>query len=185
MKISAQGYALLNQKLNPHIAVLEGGYSIQGALPYVNSGIALAMAGLDYSKLREPDYNAAALRQDKRITDYIARASDAAVERYFSPTHSSQFRPGTFAVEERNIFYDTDGIQEQRKDSVLICEECAGLLVIETLSSLNRLSLCIEIPVGACDRCRDEGLLKLERGRKQVGYQHIKLINRRDKVYLP
>jgi acetoin utilization deacetylase AcuC-like enzyme len=185
MKISAQGYALLNQKLNPHIAVLEGGYSIQGALPYVNSGIALAMAGLDYSKLREPDYNAAALRQDKRITDYIARASDAAVERYFSPTHSSQFRPGTFAVEERNIFYDTDGIQEQRKDSVLICEECAGLLVIETLSSLNRLSLCIEIPVGSCDRCRDEGLLKLERGRKQVGYQHIKLINRRDKVYLP
>jgi len=25
MKFTAQGYALLNQKLNPHIAVLEGG----------------------------------------------------------------------------------------------------------------------------------------------------------------
>jgi hypothetical protein len=143
------------------------------------------MAGLDYSKLREPDYNASNLRQDRHITDYIVQASDAAVKRYFSPTRSSKFSPGTFVVEERDIFYDTDGIQEHRKDSVMVCEECAGLLVIETSSSANRLSLCIEIPVGACDRCREEGLLKLEHGRKHAAYQHIKLINRRDKVYLP
>ena len=76
MKFTAQGYALLNRKLNPHIAVLEGGYSIQGALPYVNSGIVLAMAGLDFSGLREPDYDAGYLRQDKRVTDYIVRVSD-------------------------------------------------------------------------------------------------------------
>ena len=39
MNFSAQGYARLNDILNPDIAVLEGGYSIQGALPYVNLGI--------------------------------------------------------------------------------------------------------------------------------------------------
>ena len=34
-----------------------GGYSIESALPYVNTGIILAMAGLDYSGVKEPDYN--------------------------------------------------------------------------------------------------------------------------------
>ncbi len=38
MRFSAQGYARLNELLKPDIAVLEGGYSIQGALPYVNPG---------------------------------------------------------------------------------------------------------------------------------------------------
>jgi acetoin utilization deacetylase AcuC-like enzyme len=36
MNFFAQGYAKLTDKLRPHIAVLEGGYSIEGALPYVN-----------------------------------------------------------------------------------------------------------------------------------------------------
>ena len=53
MNFTAQGYAVLNEKLNPYIAVLEGGYSIEGALPYVNLGIILAMAGLDYSNVHE------------------------------------------------------------------------------------------------------------------------------------
>ena len=51
--------------------VLEGGYSIEGALPYVNLGIILAMAGLDFSNVREPDYDEEALQQTKRTTEYI------------------------------------------------------------------------------------------------------------------
>ena len=71
MNFSAQGYALLNEKLNPDIAVLEGGYSIQGALPYVNLGICLAMAGVDYSGVLEPNFDADVLRQsDNVITSY-------------------------------------------------------------------------------------------------------------------
>jgi acetoin utilization deacetylase AcuC-like enzyme len=35
-------------------AVLEGGYSIEGGLPYTNLGIIAAMAGLDLSGIREP-----------------------------------------------------------------------------------------------------------------------------------
>ncbi len=31
-------------KLNPDIAVLEGGYSIRGALPYINAGIVPTIA---------------------------------------------------------------------------------------------------------------------------------------------
>ena len=57
MSFTARGYAKLNEKLAPDLAVLEGGYSIETALPYVNMGIIMAMAGLDYSNLYEPDYN--------------------------------------------------------------------------------------------------------------------------------
>ncbi len=57
MNFSALGYAKLTEMLNADIAVLEGGYSIQGALPYVNLGITLAMAGLDYLYVHEPDYS--------------------------------------------------------------------------------------------------------------------------------
>ena len=71
MHFSAQGYALLNERLAPDIAVLEGGYSIEKALPYVNVGIIMAMAGHDYSHVREPDYDAAALRQSVEITRTI------------------------------------------------------------------------------------------------------------------
>ncbi|OQY58531.1 MAG: hypothetical protein B6245_11440, partial [Desulfobacteraceae bacterium 4572_88] len=57
MNFSAQGYAELTALLKPDIAVLEGGYAIEGALPYVNLGIILAMAGIDYSQVREPGYD--------------------------------------------------------------------------------------------------------------------------------
>ena len=55
MSVTAQGYASLADKLKADIAVLEGGYSVEAALPYVNTGIILAMAGLDYSQVVEPD----------------------------------------------------------------------------------------------------------------------------------
>ncbi|MDO5538076.1 MAG: histone deacetylase, partial [Desulfovibrionaceae bacterium] len=61
--LTAQGYAALNARLNPDIAVLEGGYSIRGALPYVNMGICLALAGLPATDIREPDWGEQATRQ--------------------------------------------------------------------------------------------------------------------------
>ncbi|HMK55242.1 MAG TPA: histone deacetylase [Dissulfurispiraceae bacterium] len=183
MKFTARGYALLNRKLNPNIAVLEGGYSIQGALPYVNCGIALAMAGLDFDNLREPDYDEARLRQAGSVTERIKQVNDKVLERYFKPLRSGQFEPGSFVTREKNIFYDTDMIREHQRESVMACEKCAGLLVIETTSTINDLSVCIEIPIGACDHCRDEGLSILDEARRRGHYSHIKFINRRDKIY--
>ena len=42
MNFTARGYARLTELLAPDIVVLEGGYSIEGALPYINAGILLA-----------------------------------------------------------------------------------------------------------------------------------------------
>ena len=39
MQVTAKGYAELVDLLQADIAVLEGGYSVQEALPYVNTGI--------------------------------------------------------------------------------------------------------------------------------------------------
>src|SRR5210317_1130441 len=76
MNFSAQGYADLTAMLKPDIAVLEGGYSIEGALPYVNVGIILAMAGVDYSKVKEPNYNPESIRQTQSVTDAIAKIGE-------------------------------------------------------------------------------------------------------------
>lgn len=183
MNFSAQGYALLNEKLNPDIAVLEGGYAIQGALPYVNLGIILAMAGVDYSHVHEPDYDRKKIQQDVQVTRYIKKLKDVVLNTYFNTPKEKILAAGNYSARRKEVYYDTDGIQEKQNESVMVCRECSGVLKIESASSLNPLSLGIEIPVNACDRCRDEGLRMLDEARKKDKYATIQVINRRDKEY--
>ncbi|HPP77280.1 histone deacetylase [Methanospirillum sp.] len=64
LALTAHGYAGLMQEIciladsicyGRIIAVLEGGYSVEGGLPYTNLGLIAAMAGLDISNIREPE----------------------------------------------------------------------------------------------------------------------------------
>ncbi|RUM34565.1 MAG: histone deacetylase [Archaeoglobus sp.] len=64
LALTARGYAELmkrTKKLAEELcdgkmfAVLEGGYSVEGALPYTNLAIVAAMAGLDTECIREPE----------------------------------------------------------------------------------------------------------------------------------
>ncbi len=80
MNFCAQGYAKLTEKLQPHIAVLEGGYSIEEALPYVNVGIILALAGIDYSWVQEPYYDPEEIRQSDEVTSAIASSCEHLLE---------------------------------------------------------------------------------------------------------
>ena len=113
MHFSARGYAVLNERLSPNIAVLEGGYSVETALPYVNMGIIMAMAGIDYSNLYEPDY------QERKFTEgQKAGAAGKIVNQLtqiFQARESMQaaFRQkaGPYHQTERHIYYDTDGIR--------------------------------------------------------------------------
>jgi len=68
MNFSASGYANLNARLKPDIAVLEGGYAVENALPYVNVGIIMAMAGMDTSFVKEPNYDRDCHQQTPEIT---------------------------------------------------------------------------------------------------------------------
>ena len=159
MRFSAQGYALLNDRLAPDIAVLEGGYSIEKALPYVNVGIILAMAGLDYSQVREPDYNAASLKQSPEITEYIQKVASQVYGRWEQRGQLSAVYPnkGDKVTRRKRIFYDTDGIMEHQQESVRLCGDCGGLLTIDSRADTGNHIFAVVVPSLACPACRRAG----------------------------
>jgi len=187
MRFSAQGYAKLNERLNPDIAVLEGGYSIEGALPYVNVGIILAMAGLDYSHVREPDYNPEAIRQSGEITRYIKEMSGDVLDLW---KKRRTFKAGIvkgakYARRNRNIYYDTDGIQEQQEETVRICDDCGGFIAIDSMASTGNRVYAVIIPSRSCDLCRLEGEKHFASINKaKMGVHYLVLQDRDRDIYL-
>ncbi|MFA4915588.1 MAG: histone deacetylase [Syntrophales bacterium] len=159
MSFSAQGYALLNDRLSPHIAVLEGGYSIEKALPYVNVGIILAMAGLDYSHVREPDYAPLTIRQSGEISRYIEKE---AAEIYTLWKQRDLMREelignAEYIKRKKPIYYDTDGIREQQEETVSICRDCGGLVTIDSIADTGNSIFAVIIPGQSCSVCRAKG----------------------------
>jgi acetoin utilization deacetylase AcuC-like enzyme len=159
MNFTAQGYAKLNDRLNPDIAVLEGGYSIEGALPYINLGIILAMAGIDYSNVREPDYDAHELKQPEKITNYIKGLSELVYQRWKNKEDLwlNDFKGMEKVERTRRIYYDTDGILEQQTQTFKICKKCSGVNTIRSRSDTGYNVFAITIPRDACSDCIDEG----------------------------
>ncbi|MDI9490505.1 MAG: histone deacetylase [Saccharofermentanales bacterium] len=159
MNFTAQGYAILNERLNPDIAVLEGGYSIESALPYINMGIILAMAGLDYSGIREPDYDPVRLKQEASITEYVKEVCDTVNDRWHRRAELARDEYGDqkLVSRKKNIFYDTDGIMENQTQNFKVCKECSGLNYIDSNSDRGSRIKAITIPRDACSVCQKEG----------------------------
>jgi len=186
MRFSAQGYATLNDMLAPDIAVLEGGYSIEKALPYVNVGIILAMAGLDYSHVREPEYEASSLRQSQDISRYIAREAEEIYELWSRRDEIRKKVVGDkpYVGRKRNIYYDTDGIREQQEAVVRVCNECGGLVTIDSRSDLGNRIFAVLIPWNACRHCRLEGEVAYEKAGKKDGFHYIYLQDKDQDLFL-
>ena len=159
MNFSAQGYARLTEILNPDIAVLEGGYSIEGALPYINVGIVLAMAGVDYSMVKEPNYDPESIRQTQEVTDAIEKIGETVLTIWQQRTNiKDQLLEKTNPRQRtRSIFYDTDGIHESQTEQIQICPDCAGALRIDSSSDHGAHILAVHIPRRACLKCREIG----------------------------
>ena len=159
MNFTAHGYAELTRMLNADIAVLEGGYAIEGALPYVNLGIILAMAGMDYSHVQEPSYDPDRLRQSESVSTTIAKICQL-VRAYWDQREAIarevRAKPGCHE-RSRQIFYDTDGIHETQDETIALCEECGGALRIDSQSDRGRRLLAVHIPRKACPRCASKG----------------------------
>ncbi|MBE8540441.1 histone deacetylase [Geoglobus acetivorans] len=75
LALTAKGYAeIMKRAVNLAselcegriVTVLEGGYSVEHALPYTNLGIIAAMAGMDISNIREPENYLSELRWRKK-----------------------------------------------------------------------------------------------------------------------
>lgn len=157
MSFTAGGYARLNEILGPDLCVLEGGYSIEAALPYVNTGIILALAGVDYSYVLEPDLDREKLQQDLRISDYTKRLCDQILAMWQAREGlRPERRP--FVERFRNIFYDTDGITENQQEVFRYCDACQGTFKLDSAGSTGYRILGIHMPHGACKACRDQGM---------------------------
>jgi len=163
MRFTAQGYARLNEKLKPDLAVLEGGYAIETALPYVNTAIILAMAGLDYSHVIEPDYQASKFVQSPSEMGYIKNLV-AYIREVWKNRESlgaqRMPRTGEFYEDKKQIYYDTDNIRESRKERVRLCQHCSGYQLITSSAAYahgnQRTVFAVAIPQQACATCQDE-----------------------------
>ncbi len=154
MNFTAQGYARLNRNLDPDICVLEGGYAIEGALPYTNLGIILAMAGLDTSHVREPDYNPDNFIQSQEMNNHIANVCDQAWQLFQNrEAMKKQFADQRSIVERKQIFYDTTGFQVGETRVYHLCPECPGYTEV-VAEGLNRHIHGITIPFNSCKRCQ-------------------------------
>ncbi|MBW2252497.1 MAG: histone deacetylase [Deltaproteobacteria bacterium] len=159
MNFSAQGYADLTEMLKPDIAVLEGGYSIEGALPYVNLGIILAMAGIDYSRVKEPGYDPESIRQTPQVTQLIEKTGELVLSLWEQRETEREkiIKSKDFDETRRNVFYDTDGIHESQKEKIRICKNCSGTYKIDSTSDRGFHIMAVNIPRKACKECKGLG----------------------------
>lgn len=165
MAFSAMGYARLNTKLAPDIAVLEGGYSVETALPYINMGLIMAMAGIDYSNLSEPDYKPERFRESpgnlKHIETIVKKQLDLFRQRQ-EVIEKNRKNAEHFDTYYKQIFYDTDYIHEEQQNRLRMCPQCAGFRIIDTSAQHRNgqmyRAFCVSIPVNACEQCHEEAV---------------------------
>lgn len=166
MQVTAQGYARLADKLKADIAVLEGGYSIESALPYVNTGIILAMAGLDYSKVVEPDTSFLG-GEDERCAQRVQALIAQAGALYFTRKEESARQLAKLGSEQvwrrrKYIYYDEEGIREEQQEAVHYCryrsDGCRGYFTIQTSARGTRFgdqaAFIVCLTRNCCPRCR-------------------------------
>ncbi len=178
MSVTAQGYARLADKLKANIAVLEGGYSIESALPYVNTGIILAMAGLDYSKVVEPDLSM--LRpQDERCNRRVDQLIEQVGEIYFQRQKTGKRlleQCGGTWQRRKGIYYDEEGIREQQVETVHYCS-CGGYFTIQTAAEGTRFgnqnAFIVCLPRYACAHCRQKAYDEALREKKSRRWQYV------------
>ncbi len=184
MNFSAGGYATLNARLKPDIAVLEGGYAVEDALPYVNVGIIMAMAGLDTSHVKEPHYERDCKPQSQKVTLYIQELVDQLGAIFLDedrPRNTSG--EGKIIRRNTNIYYDTDNIRETQDERIRRCSDCAGALAIESRASTGYHVLGVHIPLGACPKCRETGYDWFEQGAKGNSFGSVYLQDRTSGIF--
>jgi acetoin utilization deacetylase AcuC-like enzyme len=189
MQVSAQGYAQLTEELKPHLAVLEGGYAIETALPYVNLGILLALADQDYSWVVEPQYQKQMAKQSAEVSNYLDKLIAYWYKEFSSvpPTKEELFGSTGIYHHRRNIFYDTDNIREQQEETIHYCPECAGIYQVISQSDKayrqNYRIAGISIPMFACPSCQQKGYALWEEAKSKKDCKCYYLQNKKDDEY--
>lgn len=190
MAITAQGYARLAEKLQADVAVLEGGYSIEDALPYVNVGIILAMAGLPYQRVVEPDRHLQNLVQTNRINRYIDQLIRQWQGLWKNRDHMRQQamqQAGDYWRRSKSIYYDDSGIRESQQETVRICPDCHGALHIASQAEGHDIGtkrvFCVVLPRNCCPRCAHTGRDAALAAKKQNSYGIVVIQDKQNDTY--
>jgi len=83
-----------------------------------------------------------------------------------------------YFVRSKEIFYDTEFITERQKEHLLDCDNCPGLLLIESSCSKRRNCLGIEVPRGACQRCQNAGQMYYDKAQQNESLMNMQFIDR-------
>ncbi len=190
MRITAQGYARLTEKLRPDLAVLEGGYAIETALPYVNMSIILALAGLDYSGVKEPDYWPGRFKETPQHKEQVRLIVQELRQRWKTRDDVSidpRSINGNYYQRKKHIFYDTDHIEENQLEKLRLCDECPGYIIIDSEANHGYgragSALCISIPPTACARCRNEAANIYEQSKISAQYRYVYLQDKYSDIF--
>lgn len=179
MTVTAKGYARLADKLKADLAVLEGGYSVEAALPYVNTGIILAMAGLDYSKVVEPDQSALRPqdpRCEKRIDELIEQVG-ALWDNRVAKGDELRRRCGGTWNRNKSIYYDEEGILERQLETEHYCSHCHGYLTISSEAENTRFgnqdAFIVTLYREMCPSCQAKARDEALRAKKSRKWQYV------------
>ena len=184
MSVTAQGYARLADKLKADIAVLEGGYSVEAALPYVNTGIILAMAELDYSNVIEPDQTGLRKQDGKcnaRVDELIRQIGDLWTNRQ-KLSSEALAKCGESWSRRKNIYYDEEGIGEEQVETAHYCKQCNGYLTIQTAAENTRFgsqnAFIAIIDDFTCLGCRQKAYDEARKEKKTGKWQYVFVQNK-------
>ena len=191
MQVSAQGYARLTEELKPDLAVLEGGYAIETALPYVNMGILLALAGLDYSWVTEPREQAKQIKQSAEVSRYVDKLITYWQKALSQapPTKEELYGSTKIYANQRSIYYDTDNIREQQQEYLYYCPDCLGVyqVISQSTGTYGHPGYLIEgisIPLYACSACHEKGYQLWEEAKKKPKASLLYLQDKKEDCYL-
>ncbi|WP_066635583.1 histone deacetylase family protein [Desulfolucanica intricata] len=187
--MTARGYASLNEKLKPDLAVLEGGYAIETALPYVNMAIILAMAGQDYSYVQEPQppQIRKSTKRFNEIKEIVTQLKD--IWRNKDKINLNQiFGSEEYFQRKKSIYYDTDGFHEEQVERVKRCKECPGYITIDSKAVHSwRDSVkvfCITLPITACSSCQNEAYENYSDARNNRRYDYVYIQDKVKDVFI-
>ncbi|MEA5092332.1 hypothetical protein SDC9_40915 [bioreactor metagenome] len=179
MSVTAQGYASLADKLKADIAVLEGGYSVEAALPYVNTGIILAMAGLDYSQVVEPDQSSLrpqGINCNNRVDQLIDEVGQIWSNKEKTRTQALN-QCGHQWQRNKSIYYDEEGIRETQKETAHYCNNCSGYLTIETTATNTRFgnqkAYIVIFNSDTCENCRKNAMNYAAKEKKNGKWDYV------------
>jgi hypothetical protein len=149
-------------------------------------GLLMAMAGIDYSNLREPDYLAQNFKESERTMAYLEKLVESQLATFRNRQEQidrNRKKHGDVFTHNERIFYDTDYIDERQNTRLVMCPDCAGLRTIDSTAQhrdgRTYRVFCISITGHACPKCQAKGIKNYQDMVKNSAvYDYIYLQNR-------